>query len=64
MKRISETIKADFPEVAWRGIVALRNVLVHDYLDIDLEEIWNIVQLDVPVLKRQMQTMLSGLRKE
>ena len=37
--------------------------LVHDYLDIDPEEIWNIVQLDVPVLKRQMQTLLQRLAR-
>ena len=47
--------------VAWKGIVALRNVLVHDYLDIDPDEILNIVQVDVPALKRQMQTLLQRL---
>ncbi|MFZ2088538.1 MAG: HepT-like ribonuclease domain-containing protein [Desulfobaccales bacterium] len=61
IKRLSERVKAAYPEVDWRGIVALRNLLVHDYLDIDPEEIWNIVALDAPVLKGQMQKVLREL---
>ncbi|MBW1987589.1 MAG: DUF86 domain-containing protein [Deltaproteobacteria bacterium] len=61
IKHISDGAKATFPEVAWKGIIALRNVLVHDYLDIDLEEIWNIVQLDVPELKGQMDMLRQKL---
>jgi uncharacterized protein with HEPN domain len=61
IKRLSDNIKAAHPGVSWKGIVALRNVLVHDYLDLDPEEIWNIVEADVPVLKRQMQALLKEL---
>ena len=61
IKRLSETVKATHPEVSWKGIVALRNVLVHDYLDLESEEIWNIVDADVPVLKGQMQALLEEL---
>ena len=39
--------------------MAIRNVLVHDYLEIDLDNIWDIVELDLPVLKSQIQTMLD-----
>lgn len=61
IKRLSEGVKAAYPQVDWKGIVALRNVLVHDYLDLDPEEIWNIVALDVPVLKGQMHKVLKDL---
>ncbi|MBM4289121.1 MAG: DUF86 domain-containing protein [Deltaproteobacteria bacterium] len=61
VKRLSDNLKSKYPEVAWKGIVALRNVLVHDYLEIDLDEVWNIVALDVPVLKVQVQKMLADL---
>ena len=61
IKRLSVTIRCQYPDVAWRGIVALRNVLVHDYLEVDLDEIWDIVEKDLPVLKNQVQTMLHDL---
>jgi uncharacterized protein with HEPN domain len=59
IKRLSEDLKTSYPDIPWHEIIGLRNVLVHDYLDIDLDEIWNIVELDLPVLQRQVQIMLS-----
>jgi uncharacterized protein with HEPN domain len=59
IKRLSVPLRSHYPDVAWRGIVALRNVLVHDYLEIDLDGIWDIVEKDLPVLKKQIQTMLD-----
>jgi uncharacterized protein with HEPN domain len=61
VKRLSDNLKSNYPEVAWKGIVALRNVLVHDYLEIDLDEVWDIVALDITVLKVQVQEMLADL---
>lgn len=38
-QRLSDTLKAAHPDVEWRRIIAFRNILVHDYLGIDLERI-------------------------
>jgi uncharacterized protein with HEPN domain len=58
-QRLSETTKAECPDIEWRSIVAFRNVLVHDYLGIDLAEVWEVVRRDVPVLKNATLSMLS-----
>jgi uncharacterized protein with HEPN domain len=47
--------------VDWRLIWAFRNVLVHDYLGVDLEQIWVIVQTNVPELTAVVAEMLAGL---
>jgi len=39
-ERLSEALEATHPEIEWRRIAAFRNVLVHNYLGIDLERIW------------------------
>ena len=39
-QRVSETLKSGHPEVPWREIVGLRNVLVDDYLGVDLVRVW------------------------
>ena len=57
-QRLSEALKAMHPEVEWERIVAFRDVLVHDYLGIDLERIWEIIQRDVPEFKRAVAPML------
>lgn len=50
-QRLSDSLKARQPNIDWRRIIAFRNVLVHDYLGIDIGRIWQIVEEDVPALK-------------
>ena len=45
-QRLSESLKEMSPEIEWRQIAAFRNVLVHDYLGIDIEIIGEITQFD------------------
>jgi len=58
-QRLSETAKARHPEIEWARVAALRNVLVHDYLGIDVERIWEIARRDVPELKAGILAMLN-----
>ncbi len=60
-QRLPEDIKTAHPEIEWQSIAAFRNVLVHDYLGIDIEGIWEIVQKDVPGLKRTVRKILDAM---
>jgi uncharacterized protein with HEPN domain len=59
-QRLSESTKERYPEIEWHHIAAFRNVLVHDYLGIDLERVWEITQRDVPELKAVVLSILEG----
>jgi uncharacterized protein with HEPN domain len=50
-QRVSLTLKEQHPEVDWRGLAGFRNVLVHDYLGVNIARIWYIVSVDLPALK-------------
>lgn len=58
-QRLSDGLKAAHPEVEWDRIAAFRNVLVHNYLGLDLETVWRVVREEVPVLKAQVRTMIE-----
>ena len=60
-KRLSGSLKDTHPEVDWPEVARFRNVLVHDYLGIDLLRVWDIVQGDLPDLKRKVGPILKGL---
>jgi uncharacterized protein with HEPN domain len=49
--RISEELQIRYPQVAWQEMGAFRNVVVHDYLGLELDQIWDIVIVDLPPLK-------------
>lgn len=59
-QQLSEAVREAHPEVEWRAIAAFRNVLVHDYLGIDLKQVWEIVRNDLPRLKSAVESMLQG----
>lgn len=60
-RRLSEGIRQAHPEVDWRGLAGFRNVLVHDYLGVDLEYVYRAVEQDVPRLKLACERGLQKL---
>ena len=58
-QRLSDDIKERESKIDWFEIAGFRNVLVHDYLGLDIERVWNILQKDLPVLKKAIQRMLK-----
>jgi uncharacterized protein with HEPN domain len=43
-KRLSLEFKQRYPEIPWRDIAGIRDIIVHDYNRVDIERIWNVVQ--------------------
>lgn len=60
-QRLSEAAKLTQPKVEWSKISAFRNVLVHNYLGIDLELIWKVIEDDLPELKLAVEKMLQTI---
>jgi uncharacterized protein with HEPN domain len=62
-QHLSDTAKTKRPEVDWRAIAGFRNVLVHNYLGLDLEQVFTTIQRDVPALKTAVVFLLSNSEK-
>lgn len=58
-QRIPEHAKSRHPEVPWRQIAAFRNRLTHDYLGVDLDIVWSVVETELPQLRDAVETMLA-----
>ena len=63
-KRLSEGIRSSHEEVPWRRIAGLRDVLIHDYMGVDLEAVLEITQRDLPGLKVDIERILSELAED
>lgn len=60
-QRLSNNIKGAHPEIEWRQLAAFRNILVHNYLGLHIDQVWETVQRELPVLKAQMSAILAEL---
>src|SRR6185295_18640062 len=49
-KNVPEKIQQHYPEVDWRGVAGLRDILAHAYFALDDETLWKIVRTDIPQL--------------
>ena len=56
-QRLTDAIKASEPDVPWRAISGFRNILVHDYLAIDVDAVWLVVDQELPRLHAALQRM-------
>lgn len=62
--RLSDERKNAYPSVGWHHIRNFRNRLVHEYLEVDLNIVWTIIQHNLPPLKSAVETMLDEIEKE
>jgi len=60
-KRLDDPYRRAHPEISWRGLAGLRDVLIHQYEGVDLEKVWTIVELDLPGLKAAISALLPPL---
>ncbi|NGQ95110.1 DUF86 domain-containing protein [Brevibacillus sp. SYP-B805] len=57
-KKLSSHLRESHPSVPWRRITGFRDVLIHDYMGVDPEEVWNVIQGYLPELKRKIEELL------
>jgi len=62
--QLGKAFHAAHPEVPWAQIVAMRNVLVHAYFGVDLNEVWRTVESDLPTLKQQIVAIINQLQTQ
>jgi uncharacterized protein with HEPN domain len=61
VKQLSPEIREKYPGVPWRRVAGFRDVLIHDYMGVDLDEVWNVIQKDLPDLKRTVNEMRADI---
>ena len=54
VKNIPQNFRNAHPNIEWRKIAGLRDVLIHGYFGVDIEKIWEVVKKDIPILKEQV----------
>lgn len=62
-RRLPEELKATRPEIRWRSIAAIGNILRHEYHTISDTVVWNAVHEDFPPLKAAIVAIAAGLKK-
>ena len=62
VRALTDETRGRRPDIPWLQIAGMRNILVHDYFGIDLNEVWTAVERDLPPLKGAVVSLLSDHR--
>jgi uncharacterized protein with HEPN domain len=59
--RLSDELREQHPEVPWGQMIGMRHILVHGYFEVDLDIVWNAVQVNLVQLKGQVEAILREM---
>ncbi len=59
LKRLEEIFGKEHPEIPWKKANAMRNMIVHEYVKINLDRVYDTVKNDLPGLKENLMTLLQ-----
>ena len=62
-KRVSQEFRTGHPEIPWKKIAGLRDVVVHDYFHVDLKTVWKIVKEELPTLITTLEPIVPPEEK-
>ena len=58
IKNVPEEIRKKHPDIEWKKISGLRDILIHEYFGVDKDIIWDVIQHKLPLLQKQIKTIL------
>jgi len=59
-RHVSETLQARHPEVPWRDVIGMRHRIVHDYLEIDYDIVWDVATVELPQLVEKIKPLVPS----
>ncbi len=64
VKKIPKNVKERYPDIPWKNMAGMKDVLIHDYFGVDVETVWLTVNEKIPHIKPIVEKMLKELNDE
>ncbi len=62
-KQTNKELLVQYPEIPWKHVMGIRDIIVHHYFDVDADEIYRICQEDLTQLQQVIKQMLDDLKR-
>ena len=63
-RHVPPAVRRRYPDVPWRKIIGMRNIVIHDYPAVNLEVIWLAIRQDLPPLRATLARMLEKIERQ
>lgn len=58
-KRVPELVRKENPQIPWKEMVGMRDIIIHEYDEIDLDEVWGTIERDIPEALKKIDRLLE-----
>lgn len=62
--KLTKEYKKKYTEIPWEQIEKLRHIIVHDYFELNIDQIWSVVIENIPELKQQIENLYNNFKIE
>ena len=59
VKNLPPAFKEKYPDIPWKKIAGMRDILIHEYFSVDLTLTWQVVKHELPLIKKQLSEILT-----
>ena len=59
VRNLPREFKDKYPSIPWKGIAGMRNFLIHEYFEIDLDLVWDTIESRIPELKTEIKKLMK-----
>ena len=59
-KRLSRDFRSQHSSIPWKEIAGIRDVIIHDYDEVDCEEIWTVIEDNLPILFNYIKPLIAS----
>lgn len=60
--KLTHEFRENHPEVEWNDIIGMRHILVHDYYNVDISLLWNVVHEELPAFRSKIESYLQEMQ--
>jgi len=61
VKKVSSSIRKQYPEIPWKNIAGMRDKLIHDYMGVDVRAVWGVVEDVLPDFEQQIRHIIDSI---
>ncbi len=59
IKNITDSTRKEYPHIPWKAIAGMRDIAAHKYQTLRMEDVYNTVRMDFPILKEQLEKLIK-----
>ncbi len=63
-KNIPNSLKTMYPDIPWKDMAGMRDIIIHQYYGVEIDEIWKVMKIDTPKIKKEIKQILKNLENE